>query len=281
MRNHILLSTALFLVATGYSYGSVNITGGAINMKATNQNGDLESSAVTASGISGSIATITVTLNNWTDSDGDSDREFMLVFQPTGCNSTACEQTFQFAGGVGADNAISGVTVAFADSATNHAPGAYDGDPSNNATYKPTVNNVETTCSGDGNGATFGGGAPFASAPCATYNTADSNDGPSDGTATFASQFSGTPDGTWTLYVWTNSNVEDNSASIGSWTLSITAANATNTTTTLSSNEPWVCVRDLSAPPAARCHRSHDGAGARCRRRGGAQSAATRTSVRA
>lgn len=244
MRNQILLATTLFCLAAGSVFGACTNTSpyvctssGGLSIGATNQNGNLASNQQSVSGVPGTISTVAVTLDSWTDSNGDTDREFMLVFQPTGCSTTSCEQTFQFAGGVGADNSISGVTVTFEDSATNHAPGPYDGEPANNATYKPTVNNVETTCSGDGNGAAFGGGAPFSSAPCATYNTSDPNDGPSDGTATFASQFSGSPNGSWTLYVWTNSEAEDNSANIASWKLTFTTqANAANTSTTLTSN---------------------------------------------
>ncbi len=242
-----LVAIAMCVIA-GYSYGSVDITStGTINIPATNQNGDLESKAVTASGIPGSITQITVQLNNWTDSNGDSDREMMLVFQPTGCNSNSCLQTFQFLGGfgyAGSDN-LSNYTVTFADSGTYYAPDVYEGanagdePPVNNATYKPTVNEPSTYCSDQGGSAAqFASPAP-STAPCANVNTSDLTNDPSNGnSATFANSFSGSPNGTWTLYVWTNGVAEDNSASIGSWTLSITTASATNTTTSLSSNQP-------------------------------------------
>ncbi len=242
MRNHILLSTTLFCLAAGSAFGSVNLTSsGTISIPATNENGNLQSKAVTASGITGSISTITVTLNNWNDNGGDSDREMMLVFQPTGCTTNTCLQTFQFLGDFGSYDSLSSYTVTFADSGTNYAPGfeessgnPNDKPPVNGATYKPTVNYAGVYCSGEGGNAAFAG-APVSSASCATDNPSDGLG--SDGTATFASQFSGSANGTWTLYIWTNASGEDPTATIASWTLGITTqANAANTTTTLSSN---------------------------------------------
>ncbi|MBV9301507.1 MAG: choice-of-anchor D domain-containing protein [Acidobacteriaceae bacterium] len=262
MRNQVLLCAVLMAFAAGYAYAGCSTTGTTtsctnsttITIPATSFNGALESSAQTVSGITGSIQTITLSLNNWTDNGttngpGTEDREFMLVFQPTGCAMNSCYQTFQFLGGL----ALTGTTIfnneniTFEDSATLYAPDedAYsssppngDKPPTNPTTYKPTVNKANNYCSGtSSDGSAAFSGAPFTSAPCATDNPADPQYESSGGTATFASQFSGSPNGTWTLYVWTNKDAEDDGATIGGWTLNITvAANAANTSTSLSSN---------------------------------------------
>lgn len=230
MRNHILLATGLFCLTGGYAFGSCTgsspyaCTGGSISIpQNTNQTGTISSSSQTLSGLAGTISKISVTLNNWTDdttngnfSPADADREMMLVFQPTGCTTSSCLQTFQFLGGFGSYQDLNSETVTFDDSATSFAPGFSDGNPPNPATYKPTVNEGTTYCSAVGGNAAFQSPAP-SSAPCAAAN---SNDGPSDGSATFTTgagaQFSGSPNGTWTLYVETWHNGADATASIGS-----------------------------------------------------------------
>ncbi len=257
MRQRILLSAALFCLTASYSYGSCTAsspyacTGGSITIPTNSNNaGSLGSNSQTVSGLTGAIAKVTVKLNNWTDNgsnNGAPDREMMLVFQPTGCTTSTCLQTFQFLGGFGSySDELSGETVTFDDSATLYAPDAYDrnnisgdGPPTNPATYKPTVNEPGSYCSGDNVQAAFGSPAP-STAPCANVNTSDTTNDPSAGhSATFASEFSGNPNGTWTLYVWSFAGSQDSAASIGSWVLTIsTQANAANTTTTLSSNQP-------------------------------------------
>ncbi|MGA8029093.1 MAG: Ig-like domain repeat protein [Bryobacteraceae bacterium] len=253
MRDQILLSTALFFLAAGSVFGSCTgsspyaCTGGSLSINATSQNGYLASNAQTVSGLAGSISKVTVTMTNWNDNGsypGDTDREMMLVFQPTGCGNNNCLQTFQFLGGFGSFDSLSSYTVTFDDSATKYAPDAYEGvnagdePPVNPGLYKPTVNEGQTYCSQEGGQAAFGSPAP-SSAPCATDNQSDTANGNSDGHSTFASQFSGNPNGTWTLYVWTNGNGEDSAAGIASWTVTITTqASAASTTTSLSSNQP-------------------------------------------
>ncbi len=156
-RKHFISLAILIAAAGGNAYAQCSAsspyvcTGAGVTMGATSDNGNLVSSAITASGLAGSISKVTVTLTNWNDNgadEGPNDREFMLV-SPTG-------QKFQFLGGFGSDlHALNNQTLTFDDSATSYAPdnfgysGSYPGDgPVNNpGTYKPTVNHPTTYCS--------------------------------------------------------------------------------------------------------------------------------------
>jgi hypothetical protein len=261
MRHPILVSTVLLCLGSGYAFGSCTAsspytcTGGSFTIPANNQTGSLGSNSQTVSGLAGTITKVTLTLNTWTDNftdmdgqttlnPGDADREMMLVFTPTGCNSNTCRQAFQFLGGFGEYESLSSYEVTFDDSATNYAPDFFEGGTgdklaSSPATYKPTVNEQSTYCSGNGGQAAFGSPAP-SSAPCANDNTSDPSNEPTvSNPATFASQFNGSsPNGTWTLYVWSWAGGEDAHATISSWFLTITTqVNVTNTTTSLSSDQ--------------------------------------------
>ncbi|MBV9612206.1 MAG: Ig-like domain repeat protein, partial [Acidobacteriaceae bacterium] len=240
---------AVMATAVGHSYASCTAsspyvcTGGGITIPATNQNGDLESSAQTISGLAGSISKITVAVNNWNDpagtapnlAPGHQDREFMLVFQPT----SGPAQSFEFLAGLGSDNnSISNLSITLDDSASGYAPDHNEdvtGHPANGVSYKPTVNNPNVYCAVQNSNAALAGA--LVTLPACAPDNPSGPDESSGGTATFASQFSGSPNGTWTLYVWTNKQGVDSPATIDSWTLTITTQpNPANTTTTLASD---------------------------------------------
>lgn len=100
----------------------------------------------------------------------------------------------------------------------------------------PGLNVPSLYCSQDSTNAQFGNPAP-GNAYCAAANPYSSNGANSGTTKTFAQEFSGSPNGTWTLYVWTTKGVVDSAATIAGWSLTLTTETAAvNTTTTLSSN---------------------------------------------
>jgi hypothetical protein len=190
-------------------------------------------SSMTVSGVTGPVASVTVTLNSLSFTDGE-DILIMLV-GPNGNN-------LQFlagpcGGGVsGTGTTLSG-TFTFSDAAGASFQGQAEASPActtySSGTYKPYV--VSGAVLSDL-------GTLPSPAPSAT------NAAPA-GSSSFNTQFfgmsAGTANGTWTLYA---ADVSDNfpgtttSGHIGAgsgsspWTLTITAGSGTSTTTTVSSN---------------------------------------------
>ena len=164
----------------------------AITIPAGPAAGTLYPSPIAVSGLSGTVAAVTVTLNGVSHTCAD-DIGVLLV-GPAGQNVMLMHDV---GGCAPAVPAISGVTLTFDDAAAGSLPNSAQIVA---GTYKPTVG---TVASGEG-----GTGPPPAPAPAPT------------GTA--LSVFNGTaPNGTWNLYVYDDSSGDSGSISSG-WTLNIT-----------------------------------------------------------
>ena len=175
---------------------------------------------ITVSGLTGTISDVTVTLTgvNYRFSQ---DLGVLLV-GPTG----AALSLFT---AVGADNqstATSGLDVTLDDSATNKI--------ANNDTSFPTSGSI------DMQPADFAGHFPgfsydsYPSPAPASFAKAEDT-----GTATLGATFDGTnPDGTWDLYVTTNSEGDGTGSISGGWSLNITTATVLSSTNTTLGSSP-------------------------------------------
>jgi subtilisin-like proprotein convertase family protein len=160
------------------------------------------SQTVTVSGLSGPLATISVTFTGLSHNVPD-DLDFLLVAPDGVTNLLFWSDAF----GAGTMN---NVTITVADSGatalTNSSPG-----PTNGSTYKPA--DYTDVASGEGveTGASFG-------IPAVTLNHATDT-----GTATFTSVFTGyaSPNGVWTLYL--KDDAAGDGGSLTSWSLNITS----------------------------------------------------------
>ncbi len=199
-----------------------------IALSATASASALDTSTITVTGFSStsSIAKATVTLNNWAETDGGNvNREFFLVYTPGGSSSS---YSYQFLSGLGDSNGFSNVTIMLDDGAlAGSAPVGQTVASNNTYTYLPTVATNASYSQSSGSGLAAGTNnfaAPF-------------------GTATFASVFGGLPaNGTWTLYVYDASSGDAQASIAGGWTITVTAAEAstTNTSVTASAAEAFI-----------------------------------------
>jgi len=192
----VSLTLAVGLVLLVPSNASaVTFPGGAITIP--DGNASPFPSTVNVSGLTGGITLITVSLNNFTHTfSGDVD---MLLVAPDG-------KAFNFWSDLG-NTPITGFNFTVADSGTINPAQTFT--LVNGSTYKPTNNAIQETF------------------PGATYTNRYSPTGsPANGTATFASVFTGVaPNGIWSLYV-----IDDGGGdigSLGSWALNITAGGPT------------------------------------------------------
>lgn len=172
-------------------------------------------SSITVSGMSGNITHLTVTLNNITHPRPD-DYQILLV-GPTGKKFVVLAD----AGGAGAEDALSNVTLTFDDTAASVVP---DAGTVTTGSWKPTCidfqNNIQTEF-------------PTVSGPLDVPTTR--------GSSTLDLAFGGTnPNGTWSLYVVDDVGSADNGIIAGGWSLNITTSlvTAPTTTTVTSSSNP-------------------------------------------
>jgi subtilisin-like proprotein convertase family protein len=151
-------------------------------------------SNITVSGLTGTVAKVTVTLNNLTHAFA-SDMDMLLV-GPGG-------QKFIILSDAIRSGAVTGATYTLDDAAATLMPTS---GPPASGTYRP-VN--------------IGAGDPFpAPAPAGPYN-----EPATAGSATFASVFNGTnPNGTWSLYVQDDFRSLDNGTMAGGWTINISTS---------------------------------------------------------
>ena len=147
-------------------------------------------SNIVVSGLSGTVQTVTVRLDGWTE-PAPGDIYFELI-APTGNN-------FEFLGGAGGTSSLTNLTIMLADSGVSSVPSPL----LSSGTFKPTVLGSCVTL-------------PSLSSPtCA----------PVIGTSTFASIFSGIdPNGTWSLYIF-DPDTGDAAGTLQGWTLNIGTSN--------------------------------------------------------
>ena len=166
-------------------------------------------SRVNVTGLNGTIAKVTLTLNGITAPNPD--HVDLLLVGPSG-------QKFLFMGDAGGANPMTGVNLTLDDAAAAQLP---DSTAISSGTYRP---------------ASYAGGDAFpAPAPAAPYNPATP-----EGTGTFAGIFNGSnPNGQWSLYAVEDTGDAQNTT-IGGWSLSFTLAANTTTTAVASSANPTV-----------------------------------------
>ena len=174
---------------------------------------------ITVSGLTGTISDVTVTLTG-IDYSFSQDLGVLLV-SPSG----AALSLFT---GVGANNqstATTGLDVTLDDSATKIA---------NNDSSFPTSGSIDMQ---PADFATHFPGFSYDSYPSAAPTSfAKAED---TGTATLGATFDGTnPDGTWDLYVTTNSEGDGTGTISGGWSLNITTATVLSSTTTTLNSSP-------------------------------------------
>ena len=176
---------------------------------------------ITVSGLTGTISDVTVTLTG-IDYEFSQDLGVLLV-GPSGAGLSLFTA-------VGADNqstATSGLDVTLDDSATNKI--------ANNDTSFPTSGSIDMQ---PADFATHFPGFSYDSYPSpAPTSFAKAED---TGSATLGGTFDGTnPDGTWDLYVTTNSEGDGTGSISGGWSLNITdRRNAVSSTTTTLNSSP-------------------------------------------
>jgi uncharacterized repeat protein (TIGR01451 family) len=226
MRNCVLL-TGLFLCSvanplfgcTSSPCTTTNSNGLALGN--TTSTPALNAQQITVSGFGSgtTIGQVSLSLNNWTETDGGSiDREIFLTYQPTGSSTT---YTMQVANDFGDFNGITNTTLVLADSASSHwAVTGNTNQPSNTTvTFKPTS----------------GTNSAYTMDPPSGLASGNTNFAAPDGTATLGSVFDGAgANGTWTLNVYDHSS-GDASGSIASWSITVTTASASTTSTSVSS----------------------------------------------
>ena len=234
MRHHLLFSASVLclIAAAQVAYGSCP-SGVSSNTSTSasfcntstltienNANGPTDGSPypfqITASGMSGAISSVSVTLNGYTSASGTppEDAALMLV-SPDG------NHALTFFGGDcgGGENAQNGLNITLSDSGSSVPPNTGYNAACASTTYKPDV--VESDIGGSCPSSAFGNGAP-ASAPCA--NNPSSN--------TFTSVFTGaTANGTWKVYAYDVSGTDVQSINNGI-TLTITTEVTESATTT-------------------------------------------------
>lgn len=206
------------LVLTGVAVAQTSFSGGSITL--TSSTSTSVSSAATVSGLSGTVTSITLTLNSLTWANPNSVAVLLVAPGATesldvlsgSCNSTAS-------------------SLALADSASNILPGG-----------------VGATCTAGPYKATdyFPGADSFPGGPSSYSSAGDGTDGGYSGrvsgTATFSNTFisnltTSQMNGTWTLYVASQVSSPAASGAIGSWTITFTtAASSVSTTTSLSTS---------------------------------------------
>jgi subtilisin-like proprotein convertase family protein len=158
-------------------------------------------SAITVSGLTGTINKVTVRINGFTHSFPDD--VGMVLVGPTGA-------ALLIQDGAGDDPDMNNVTYLLADSGATQLPNL---TAWTSGVYKPTTYYTGDTFPAPGPGTTYGSPGPTGG-----------------GTATFASVFNGTnPNGTWSLYV-RDFTGGDSGSIAGGWDLGIT------TTTTTAAN---------------------------------------------
>lgn len=162
-------------------------------------------SKIFVSGLSGTISKVTLTLTNL-NTPRTNDVDFLLV-GPNGDN-------YVFMSDVGGAVATSGANITLDDAAGSQLPNS---GALSTGTFRPTD---------------FAADSAFpAPAPAGPYNSA-----PTNGVATFNSVYGGdAPNGTWSLYVDDDAG-GGGVSTIGSWTLTITTAGGSPTTTVLTSS---------------------------------------------
>ena len=161
-------------------------------------------SNIIASGLSGTISKVTLTLTNFS-TPRTNDKNFLLV-GPGG-------QKYIFMSDVGGAVATSGVTITFDDAAAMQLPNS---GALASGSFRPTDYAVDPD--------TFP-----APAPAGPYNSA-----PPAGSSTFATVFNGAaPNGTWSLY-----GIDDGggggASNVGSWSLTFITTSDAPTTTVIS-----------------------------------------------
>ena len=189
----------------------------------------LDSSAIVVSGFSSTslIAKTTLTVSNWTEGDGGNvHREYFLVYTPNGSPSS---YSYEFLSGFGDSNGFSNVTLTFDGAAAGTAPIAETIVSNNAYSYLPTV----------------GSDAAYSQEPGAGLAAGTTNFAAPFGTATFGSVFNGLPaNGTWTLYVYDASSGDGQASIAGGWAITVTAADASTTSTSLTSSAAEAFIGD-------------------------------------
>jgi subtilisin-like proprotein convertase family protein len=180
---------------------SQTFSGGAFSIP---DSGAVQNQTVSVSAVSGTITTVTVTLN-FSSSVRPDDMEFLLV-HPDGTSN------LEFLSDGGGNSAIGATAITLSDSGATCVPDA--GPWVTGTTYKPAdYSAVET-------GTDFG-------LPALTMNHAGSGCS-ANGTVTFAVAFGGlSANGTWHLYARDDTNSGDAGAAVSSWSITITAQSAT------------------------------------------------------
>jgi hypothetical protein len=218
------LAAAALLLGAGAHNAIAQITytgGGAISISGSAASGH---SSLTASGASGSVKTVSVTLNGVTTNGTANLSVFYSSFVLQGPGG----QKFVLLGSTGDSNdngGLSNATITIDDAASNTAPLAVPWS-SSGGTVKPSSYWLNINAAG------------FTTQPSDINGDSLPQ---SDGSATLNGTFNNTaPNGAWTLYIFTDDpNTGDTDPiSIASWTLTLTfnATASDSTATTVSSN---------------------------------------------
>jgi subtilisin-like proprotein convertase family protein len=187
-------------------------------------------SSIFVTGLSGSITSVTLVLNGLTSARPD-DLDLLLVRGGS---------KFVFMSDAGGQNAVSGINLTFSDTAASLL--SSEGTLTS-GTFRPTSD-------------TSPGGVNFpAPAPAAPYNRAAPV-----GADTFSSTFSGSPNGTWELFV-VDDALGGGTGSIGSYCLTFGTTSDAPTTTTLTSsqNPSFTSAPGNSVTFTAEVNRTSDG----------------------
>jgi hypothetical protein len=172
-------------------------------------------SAISVSGLTGTVSHVTATLSGATYSYSE-DIDALLV-GPTGASLVLVASMGPDGAPAQGNPALSNSTVTFSDSGTTPTASTPWGTGN---TFKP---------------ANFGGFNEVweSPAPAPPYGNPGPDTTVGTAGATFASQFGGTnANGTWSLYVITTSAGDGTGAIAGGWSLDITTASAASTSTT-------------------------------------------------
>ncbi|HTW05930.1 MAG TPA: Ig-like domain repeat protein [Acidimicrobiales bacterium] len=176
-------------------------------------------SAITVSGQSGTISNLTVTLSGIDYPDGLPSDLGVLLVGPAGGKISL----FTLAGGFGTSPTDLSVTLSDSGSTLTY-------DQSLAATGSVTVQPADFSSEVAGDGYTYD---DYPSPAPSSFDKAAPT-----GTATFASTFDGTdPNGTWDLYVTTNTEGDGTGSISGGWSLDITTSAVEESTTTVLSSD--------------------------------------------
>jgi hypothetical protein len=187
------LCVLLFSAANGWGTVASSNTN-PITIALSPANGVPYPSDIAFSGLSGTLNSVAVSLNGWTDNGANANPDdlYFMLAAPGG-------QTFEFLGGVGGSHAFSNLNLVLSDSAS----ATLSANPIVSGTYKPT--DLGTSCTN------FPTPAP-PSSNCAAP----------DGTSTFAEVFdSSNPNGTWSLYEFDSATGDTPSSLSGGWALTL------------------------------------------------------------